>query len=1149
MRKSLKNRISFRRPPWEVITALAFNLLVVGICLYFEVSPPQTALPGEITVDVSDFVPPEIHEMDVPETLSPVDSPDFSGTALPHNVSEQLTENAMQDFSPVASDSSFLNEKTATERLDELSQTEQGIKTFDGIDNIQSGLTGRTLPAGLQTGASFEERRNPAVRSRKLRRYGGSSETESAVEKSLHYLASMQNKDGSWGSSDSFKTGDAVALSSLALLAFFAHGENFQSEQYGDHIRRGCNFLVEMSNTSNIEYVGQGFGHALLTYALAEGYAISGSLSLRHVLEERLKFIVSRQNCFGSFALNYDNTPMAPPTAKQLDDPLFQEIVVGEPGCDLSLLGWHIQALTAARNAGLQAEGLDRSLALATEALVKIHQADPGGFSQGINMKRFGANENMNPVGLLGLQLLNSGNSSVARRTEKILQNVPPPQWGKSDQFPLYRWYYQTQALFQAEKGRGRRWEAWNENLKKELLNAQNSDGSWSLPGGDNSFRLRNQTDLMIYSSSICSLMMQVYYRYLPSYSIAEDTGNSSRTDDLDIGGAGLITRLPGGADPLAQVLLGLGENELEPIEIGRFDGLPTSNISPLAEGEFSRLASLRSTISIRKPEDWQQTLQPNQRFALFLDELIPRNFKGHLRLTLGIVGTEKEANANQQSLEAVINGKRLYNSFLLSAKQLVEIIIPSDVIQPFGNILQLRNNGKVVLAFDAARISAINKVGGMLYLSAENPQELQPSLRPLFSRKEPEDAIVCNLSANAENRQLLPEIDSYDPSKTYIGCYSVRGDENMGNGFQLHYLRQTGREIIDWISGGGAGVKLKNITTGGKLYDSIFGAEYPALSALRQVAKLFDGTPYKLAAQYYPKYGDKPQLFGNAAAAYNAPGVATVVVTKRFPFPEEGEVVAIVPWNGATEMIIEKGFLPEDSPFTWLAAKIQSEKRSINIENNIFRYSCAFPELTVIRLIKKGAKEPTRAPITQRDSLNPVSFDHTSIQNKIPEQGLKKQQIRQAEGFAASYGPNASFSRIPATLVKGQTQSFTPGEKTSIVVTQKANVDVPGRFDSVYLPLGKAPSNASYLSFQVFPRAAGLKQDSNYLSTQMRFVLAGKCFSVQLSMNRWQLVVIPLAGIDPSWSTLRILGPGRVIEKNLQNISYEINDVSVWYK
>ena len=141
----------------------------------------------------------------------------------------------MQDFSPVASGSSFLNEKTATERLDELSQTEQGIKMFDGIDNIQSGLTGRTLPAGLQTGASFEERRNPAVRSRKLRRYGGSSETESAVEKSLHYLASMQNKDGSWGSSDSFKTGDAVALSSLALLAFFAHGENFQSEQYGDH--------------------------------------------------------------------------------------------------------------------------------------------------------------------------------------------------------------------------------------------------------------------------------------------------------------------------------------------------------------------------------------------------------------------------------------------------------------------------------------------------------------------------------------------------------------------------------------------------------------------------------------------------------------------------------------------------------------------------------------------------------------------------------------------------------------------------------------------------------------------------------------------------------------------------------------------------
>ena len=86
-----------------------------------------------------------------------------------------------------------------------------------------------------------------------------------------------------------------------------------------------------------------------------------------------MRYIISHQNSFGSFAINYDNSPQAPPTEKQLENPLFREIVVGEPNCDLSLLGWHIQAMTAAKNAGLQIDGQDKALALALEALVKIH--------------------------------------------------------------------------------------------------------------------------------------------------------------------------------------------------------------------------------------------------------------------------------------------------------------------------------------------------------------------------------------------------------------------------------------------------------------------------------------------------------------------------------------------------------------------------------------------------------------------------------------------------------------------------------------------------------------------------------------------------------------------------------------------------------
>lgn len=1140
----IKKNWKFKHFPWEIIVALAFNAMVLVIFIVYKVQPLQVDQPSEIVINISDFTLPEVREMPVPDSGSAGEN---AGTTESLKVrQEKLAASAMKDFSTQVPEDAAAIGKTAAERLEELRRIEQGIRTFDGVSRLRSGLPAGALPAGLETSTSFRERSDARKRSRALRRYGGGEATESAVEKALNHLASIQNKDGSWGGKESVQSGDVAALSSLALLAFFSHGENFQSEKYGSNIRRGCDFLVELNNMPNIEYAGSGFGHAILTYALAEGYAVTGSLSLRHALEERLKFILSRQNSFGSFALNYDNTPMAPPTVEQLENPLFREIIVGEPACDLSLLGWHIQAMAAAANAGIRPEGLDRGLALATEALVKIHQADKGGFSQGINMKRFPADDNLNPVGLLGMQLLNAGNSAPARRAEKLLRNTVRPRWKRGGGFPLYRWYYQTQALFQAEKGRGKRWEEWNGNLKRELLAAQESDGRWLLPNGDAGFRVRDKNDLAIYGTALCALMLQVYYRYLPGYSIAEGSDISSRADEYDLGGAGLITRLPGGADPLAGVILGLGENELAPILIGRFDGIPADNKAPFAGDEFGKYASMRSTVPVRKPEDWPQTLQPNQRLALFLDELIPRSFKGHLRLTLAVTGSDKEAFEYRQAMEAVINGKRLYNSVLLRNRQFVEIIVPANVLQPFGNILQLRNNGRAVLAFDAARIASIDKVGGRLYLLAGNRAELQPSLRPLFGTETPENAVTCRLGNFGESRQPAPEIKEYDPERCYIGEYSASGNESMGDEYQLHYLRQTGREIVDWIAGGGSGVKLHNISTGGKLYDTVFGTEYAALSALRQTAKLFDGTPHRLAAQYYPKFSEKPQLFGNAAAAYNASGVATVVVTKRFPFPEEGEVVAIIPWNGSTEMTVEKGFLPEKSPFGGLAAKVQREVKRIRIENNVFYYSCHFPELTVIRLVKEGAKEPAGPPVADRDVFPQNKFDYNAVGHTVREEGLKKYPIRTAAGHAAAYGPNASFSRIPATGQDGF-RKFAPPEKESIVVTHRVNADVPGRFDSVYLSLGQAAENACRLSFRVFARVSGLKKNDHYPWTRIRFILDGKCFSAGIPVGRWQQVVVPLDGINPSWRYLRIPGPGRVTDGNLQSISYEINDISVW--
>ncbi len=1135
-----------KRIPWELIAALTFNLTILTLFFFLKAERPEMLPPPEISIDITNFKPPAA------ETIPPVaPAAATEGSAAD---TRAIAGAAMREFAPepAAGNASVLKETTA-ERQGDLERIERNLRSFDGIRNLRSGLPGGGLPAGLETGASFRERSSAENRSRRLRQFGGSRETEDAVEASLRYLASVQNKDGSWGSPESFRTGDAAALSSLALLAFFAHGENFQSPKYAKTIRSGCDFLIELANRPDVEYAGSGFGHAILTYALAEGYAVSGSLSLRDALEKRIRSILKRQNKFGSFAPNYDNSPQAPPPESAKSDPLAREVIPGEPACDLSLLGWHIQALTAARTAGIEVDGLDQALSLAAEALVRIHQAEKGGFSQGINMSRFPASDNMNPVGLLGLQLLNAGNSTPARRAERILREIQPPKWKKSGKFPLYRWYYHTQALFQSEKGRGKRWELWNEELKKELLAARGTDGSWQLPGGDGSFRVKSKTDLAVYGTGLCSLMLQVYYRYLPGYGIAESSAFSKRVDAFDQGTAGLITRLPGGVDPLAAVILGIGSVKLDPIRFGRFDGKPADNREPLVEGEFKTYTNLRSTIAVRSPEEWPQLLQPNQRIALFLDDLIPRNFRGHLSLTLSTAAGKEEARDFKLSLEVTLNGKRLYNAYLMREKQLIELAAPAGFLQPFGNILQIRNNGQAPIAFDAAEIDSVTESGRPLYLLAEAPEELPPSCRVLFSPEPPsqEEAFYCPRSGYEEERQLLAAVDVRQDGKAYIAAYAAYGSEHMGNEFQLHYLRQTAREIVDWIAGGGSGVQIRNIRRGGRFYDTVFGTEYPAATALRRAARLFEGNPRRLPAQIYPKYGEKPVIFSSAAAAANAPGVATILVARRFPVPAESELLVLVPWNGGTDVVVEKGFLPQGSPFSGFTPEIAAETKSVQIENNLFRWSSVFPELTVIRLVRKKADPPPVPAAAGRDSYPEPEFDFASVRNTLPAtpDPLIWRPIRSANGFAAAYGANAGFSRAPATVTEEKGVKFAPEEKESIIPAFRVNSAVPLRYDSVYLPLGNVPENARYLSFNVYTRAAGRKKGGPGLQVPFRFALAGRCYGTTVPVDSYRKVVIPVDGSRIGWQPIRILEPRRLLDNNLQSISYEINDIGVWHE
>jgi hypothetical protein len=129
--------------------------------------------------------------------------------------------------------------------------------------------------------------------------------------------------------------------------------------------------------------------------------------------------------------------------------------------------------------------------------------------------------------GLLGYVYM--GDKAGARHVDglcrHLMQHLPKwdPKFGprshpESGNQNMYGWYYGSMALFQVG---GTYWKRWNTAMKKCLVENQRkggcADGSWDpvfLWG--NGYSPRNMGG-RVYSTAICALTLEVYYRYLPS--------------------------------------------------------------------------------------------------------------------------------------------------------------------------------------------------------------------------------------------------------------------------------------------------------------------------------------------------------------------------------------------------------------------------------------------------------------------------------------------------------------------------------------------------------------------------------------------------------------------------------------------------------
>ena len=335
--------------------------------------------------------------------------------------------------------------------------------------------------------------RSAAGRAGAVSKFGGTAAGQQSLLKALLWLQKVQNADGSWGKKKK------IGITGLALLTFLAHGETHLSKQFGVTVQKAIQWLVYDKNLSGKSH--EGYAVAIKAYALSEAYAMTGISIIAPEMNRTMAHIIKNQQPLGSFDYDYKQS-----TQRQ----------------DLSLSGWHYQAMKAAYGAGSEVDGLNEAIAKSINWLKRS-----GGSNRSFTYITDGENfdgakaeraKSMRAVGALCLQLFGEGNCAEIKDDINLIatQDLETLTWTPKHTFSLYGWYYATQVMFQ---NGGKNWNSWNKKFQKMLTVNQKAEGYWEYPNMSNFIGgyLGEITAERVYATTLAGLMLTVYYRYLPS--------------------------------------------------------------------------------------------------------------------------------------------------------------------------------------------------------------------------------------------------------------------------------------------------------------------------------------------------------------------------------------------------------------------------------------------------------------------------------------------------------------------------------------------------------------------------------------------------------------------------------------------------------
>ncbi len=390
-------------------------------------------------------------------------------------------------------------------------------RSSPGTGGGWGGGNGSGIGVGDGSGRGSFGNRNGGGRRLMVKRHGGSQKSEEAVDRALEWLARNQEADGSWSNQ---KHGDAkhvgvdgdAGMTGYALLAFLGAGHTEKTGKYKEHVKKGLAWLIskqaDVKGKEDTQLWGRNYSNGIACMALGEAAGMSRIKETLAAAQRAINGVdyAQRQTEGTSDREAWDYSPRGSTN-------------------DSSVMAWNILALKSCKVAALKVNHSAFEGCLnwinAGQDLEGFKPGDAANYDwEGGRMSYRGtvANPNkgkgsyavMAAAALCRLMIGGAkGDDPGVLGPCNLIKNKQIP---KAYPFNLYFGYYATLLMFQ--KG-GDHWKAWNEAMKKALIDGQvkggNDDGSWDY---DNGAGGRTACVSRVMSTALACLCLEVYYRY-----------------------------------------------------------------------------------------------------------------------------------------------------------------------------------------------------------------------------------------------------------------------------------------------------------------------------------------------------------------------------------------------------------------------------------------------------------------------------------------------------------------------------------------------------------------------------------------------------------------------------------------------------------